>query len=94
MTLEYDMYGMFEKLPKELDKSLYFYEVSLEWDPEISALISKKMLGLGNINNYQVNKLYSGRIELNNDNAGDFFNIYFETDIGEWFILISPTTFY
>ena len=85
LTLEYDMYGMFEKLPKELDKSLYFYEVSLEWDPEISALISKKMLGLGNINNYQVNKLYSGRIELNNDNAGDFFNIYFETDIGEWF---------
>ena len=85
LTLEYDMYGMFEKLPKQLDRSLYFYEVSLEWDAEISALISKKMLGLGNINNYQINKLYAGTIEFNNDNAGDFFNIYLETDIGEWF---------
>ena len=31
------MYGMFEKLPKQLDRSLYFYEVSLEWDADISA---------------------------------------------------------
>lgn len=85
LTLEYDMYGMFEKLPKALNKSLYFYEVNLEWDAENSALISKKMLGLGNVNNYQINKLYTGRIELNNDNAGDFFNIYLETDIGEWY---------
>ena len=58
LTLEYDMYGMFEKLPKALNKSLYFYEVNLEWDAENSALISKKMLGLGNVNNYQINKLY------------------------------------
>ena len=85
LTSEYDLYGMFEKLPSKLNKSLYFYEVNLEWDTEISALKSKKMLGLGNVNNYQINKLYNGRIELNNDNAGDFFNIYFETDIGEWF---------
>jgi hypothetical protein len=83
LIFEYDMFGQFDRLPNELKKSLYFYEVKLEWDPESNSLLSKNMLGLGNVNNYQINKFYSGRIELAKDNSGDLFNIYFETDIGE-----------
>ena len=79
------MYGQFEKLPNELKKTFYFYEVNLEWDQKKSSLISKRMLGLGNINDFQINKLYKGRLELNNDFAGDLFNIYLETDLGEWY---------
>lgn len=85
LTFEYEMYGLFEKLPKQLKKTLNFYEVNFEWDSESSSLMSKKMLGLGNINNYQINKLYKGRIELNNDISGDILNLYLETDIGEWY---------
>jgi hypothetical protein len=85
LSFEYEMYGQFEKLPNELKKTLYFYEVNLEWDQENSSLMSKRMLGLGNINDFQINKLYKGRLELNNDFAGDLFNIYLETDIGEWY---------
>ena len=43
------------------------------------------MLGLGNINDFQINKLYKGRLELNKDYSGDIFNVYLETDIGEWY---------
>ena len=43
------------------------------------------MLGLGNIFDFQINKLYKGRLELNRDFSGDIFNIYLETDIGEWY---------
>ncbi len=85
LSFEYEMYGQFEKLPNELKKTLYFYELNLEWDQENSSLMSKRMLGLGNINDFQINKLYKGRLELNNDFAGDLFNIYLETDIGEWY---------
>jgi hypothetical protein len=85
LSFEYEMYGQFEKLPNESKKTLYFYEVNLEWDQENSSLMSKRMLGLGNINDFQINKLYKGRLELNNDFAGDLFNIYLETDIGEWY---------
>ncbi|MGC6428784.1 MAG: hypothetical protein ACON4Y_06095 [Flavobacteriales bacterium] len=83
LVFEYDMFGQFEKLPKELNKSLYFYEVQLEWDSETNSLISKNSLGLGNIKGYQINKLYTGRIELAKENGEDLFNIYLETDIGE-----------
>ena len=43
------------------------------------------MLGLGNINDFQINNLYKGRLELNKDYSGDIFNVYLETDIGEWY---------
>ena len=85
LSFEYEMYGQFEKLPSKLKKTLYFYDVNLEWDQENSSIMSKKMLGLGNINDFQINKLYKGRLELNKDYAGDIFNIYLETDIGEWY---------
>ena len=83
LVFEYEMFGEFEKLPKELKKSMYFYEVKLEWDAESNSLISKNSLGLGNIDDYQVNKLFQGKIELAKSSSGDLFNIYFDTDIGE-----------
>ena len=36
-------------------------------------------------NDFQINKLYKGRLELNKDYSGDIFNVYLETDIGEWY---------
>ena len=84
-SFEYEMYGQFEKLPQALKKTLYFYEINLEWNQETSSLMSKNMIGLGNINDFQINKLYKGRLELNNDYAGDLLNLYLETDIGEWY---------
>ena len=85
LVFEYDMYGEFEKLPKELNKSLYFYNVKFNWDNLTKSLVSENMLGLGNIKNFQINKLYSGHIELIKDISGDEINIYLETDIGEWY---------
>ena len=85
LTFEYDMYGEFEVLPKELNKSLYFYDVSLEWNGELNSFVSKDMLGLGNVLSHQVNKLYNGSIELLKDNSGDQISMYLETDIGEWY---------
>ena len=85
LSFEYEMYGQFEKLPSKLNKTLYFYDVNLEWDQENSSIVSKKMLGLGNVNDFQINKLYKGQLELNKDYSGDIFNLYLETDIGEWY---------
>jgi hypothetical protein len=84
-TFEYEMYGEFEKLPSALNKSLYFYELDLEWKPESATFLSKGMLGLGNVQKSQVNKLYKGYVELAKDQSGDNMNIYLETDIGDWY---------
>ncbi len=85
LTFEYEMYGEFERLPKELKKSLYFYDLDMEWNPETSAFLSKGMLGLGNVKHHQVNKLYTGYVELDKDRSGDEFSMYLETDIGDWY---------
>ena len=79
------MYGEFEKLPKALNKSIYFYDINLEWNQENTSIMSNKLLGLGNINEFQINKYYKGRLELNKDYSGDILNLIIETDIGEWY---------
>ena len=85
LTFEYEMYGEFERLPKELKKSLYFYELDLEWNPETATFLSKGMLGLGNVKHHQINKLYTGYVELAKDRSGDELSVYLETDIGDWY---------
>ena len=85
LTFEYEMYGEFERLPKELKKSLYFYELNMNWNPETATFLSKGMLGLGNVNDHQVNKLYTGYVELAKDRSGDELSVYLETDIGDWY---------
>lgn len=84
-TFEYEMYGEFERLPRELNKSLYFYDLSLEWNAETATFVSKDMIGLGNSYGYQINKLYKGRVELVKDRSGDELNVYLETDMGDWY---------
>ena len=85
LSVQYDLYGEFEKLPKALNKSIYFYDINLEWNQENTSIMSNKLLGLGNINEFQINKYYKGRLELNKDYSGDILNLIIETDIGEWY---------
>ena len=85
LSVQYDLYGQFEKLPKALNKSIYFYDINLEWNQENTSIMSNKLLGLGNINEFQINKYYKGRLELNKDYSGDILNLIIETDIGEWY---------
>ena len=84
-VFEYDIYGYFEKLPKELKKSMYFYELTMNWDEKESHFLSQDMLGLGNSYNNQINKYYKGTLELDKDASGDRLNLYMETDMEEWY---------
>ena len=85
LVFEYEMYGEFERLPRPLNKSIYLYDLSLEWNAEKAAFLSKGMIGLGNSKGYQINKLYKGTVELAKDRSGDELNIYLETDMGDWY---------
>ena len=85
LTFEYEMYGEFERLPKELKKSLYFYDLKLEWNEETQSFLSKDWIGLGNIKHHQINKLYKGHVEIVKNQSGDELNVYLETDIGDWY---------
>ena len=40
LSFQYDLYGEFEKLPKALNKSIYFYDINLEWNQENTSIMS------------------------------------------------------
>ena len=76
LSVQYDLYEEFDT--GALNKSIYFYDINLEWNQENTSIMSNKLLGLGNINEFQINKYYKGRLELNKDYSGDILNLIIE----------------
>ncbi|MCB0402441.1 MAG: hypothetical protein KDD41_10185, partial [Flavobacteriales bacterium] len=85
LIAQVNLYGEFKKLPESLKKSIVFSEVRLKWDNESSSYKSFGKLGIGNIDNKQVNKYVEGKIELEKKRSGDELTIYIEIDRNTWY---------
>lgn len=82
---EIDANGIFKTLPHELAHSLYFNNLDFIWDKERKAYQSIGEIGLGNINDKQINKSVKGKIELDKKRSGNRLSIYLEIDKSTWF---------
>eukprot|EP01029_Cantina_marsupialis_P024427 TRINITY_DN6288_c0_g1_i2.p1 TRINITY_DN6288_c0_g1~~TRINITY_DN6288_c0_g1_i2.p1 ORF type:complete len:1491 (-),score=14.03 TRINITY_DN6288_c0_g1_i2:126-4598(-) len=80
-----DANGIFKSLPKELQHSIFFNNVDFIWDKETKAYHSIGDIGIGNINNKQVNKTIKGKIELDKKRSGNRLTMYLEIDKSTWF---------
>lgn len=82
---EVNINGIFKTLPIELVHSLYFNKLNFIWDKERKAYQSIGEIGIGNINNTQINKSVKGKIELDKKRSGNRLSIYLEIDQSNWF---------
>ncbi|MBN1252437.1 MAG: hypothetical protein JXA16_09885 [Bacteroidales bacterium] len=77
--------GKFSELPKEMLHSIFFTDVKFKWNKTRRAYVSEGQIGIGNINNQQINKLVDGKIEILNKKDGNVVTIYLEIDQFNWF---------
>ncbi|WP_321316995.1 hypothetical protein [Labilibaculum sp.] len=82
---EMDLNGTFKTLPNELLHTLYFNNLDFIWDKEAKAYQSIGEIGIGNINDKQINKSVKGKIELNKKRSGNRLTMYLEIDKSTWF---------
>ncbi|MFA6923159.1 MAG: hypothetical protein WC223_02800 [Bacteroidales bacterium] len=82
---EISLYGTFKKLPSELEHTLFLPDMKLKWNPLTQSYISEGKIGIGNINRTQINKLFTGFIELYKRKSGDQLIIYLEDGNKNWF---------
>ncbi len=61
---EVQNFGAPEKVPDELEKTIYFTELTLIWDEEKVSFVSDGDIGIGHIGEVQVNKKVDGIFEL------------------------------
>jgi hypothetical protein len=85
LIAEASLYGEFKKLPESLRKTLVFNDLKMKWDDEARSYKSFGKIGLGNIDNKQINKYVNGKVELIKKRSGDVLTIYIEIDRNNWY---------
>ncbi len=81
----FGLIGGFNSVPEEMNKTLFFSQVTLKWNYARKAWISDGKIGVGNLKNNQVIKYVDGFIEIKKARGGDIINIYLEINPTTWF---------
>ena len=77
---ELNLFGTVRSIPAELKHTLVFNDLKLEWNPDTRSYLSVGKIGIGSINDIQINKLVDGLIEIQVKRSGDICDIYLEVD--------------
>ena len=73
----------FKDLPKELDKTITFTDITLVWSDKHQAYISKGKIGVGNIYQNQLNTVMDGWVRLSKKEGMDVLTILLKTGDGD-----------
>ena len=82
---ELNLFGTVKEIPPEIKHTIVFNDLKLEWNDESNSYLSVGKIGIGSINNIQVNKLVDGLIEMQVKRSGDICDIYLEVDRNTWY---------
>ena len=81
---EYSL-GKFKKMPKELEHTIMFTDLKLNWNTTTRSYIADTLIGIGNIGKDYVNKIVPGYMEIVKKRSGDIFTIYLELTENVWY---------
>jgi hypothetical protein len=81
------LYGFPDKLPKSLQNSISFSDLTLFWNPETSSFVSDGGIGVGSILDVPINRKVDGIVEIIKKSRGDEIYIYLEMDGGEYYFI-------
>lgn len=85
MKTELSLFGTLKEMPAELMHTILFNELRLKWSDESNSWISVGKIGIGSINNTQINKRVDGFLELQIKRSGDVLDFYLQIDRRTWY---------
>ncbi len=83
---ELNMYKKFKKIPDVLNKTMVFYDLNLNWNQATGSFVSLGQIGLGNLGEHQVNRVFDGYFEIIPKRSGDYLHIYLKADDRHWYM--------
>ncbi len=82
---ELNLFGKVKEIPAPLRHTIFFNELKLMWNDATNSYISYGEIGIGSIDNTQINKRVKGLFELQIKRSGDICDIYLEIDKTHWY---------
>ncbi|MBN1416470.1 MAG: hypothetical protein JW973_15305 [Bacteroidales bacterium] len=85
LRTEISLFGSVKEVPAELRHTIMFNELKMRWDDESNSYVSIGRIGIGSINNTQINKRVDGLIEIQLKRSGDICDIFLQMDRNTWY---------
>jgi len=83
---EISAFGSIRRLPSNLERTILFSDVNLQWDERTRSFVSVGTLGVASIGSTQINRSVNGALQIiRRARGGDVLNLYFEIGPREWF---------
>lgn len=82
---EIGLFGAVKQTPPELNKTIVFNDLVMEWNDESNSYQSVGDIGVGSIAGVQINKKYEGFVEIVKKRSGDLLDIYLKIDDRNWY---------
>jgi hypothetical protein len=77
--------GRYRRVPKELQKTIFFTDVEFKFNPRSRAYVSEGKIGIGHMGDVQINKYVDGVIQIENKNSRTEITIAIDLD-GDYYI--------
>jgi hypothetical protein len=83
LIIDIEALDEFKDLPKELDKTITFTDITLVWSDKHQAYVNKGKIGVGNIYDRQLNSVMDGWVRLSKKEGMDVLTILLKTGDGD-----------
>lgn len=77
--------GEWKTIPKDMDYTLYFSNVRMQWDPILNSYVSYGDVELSMVGKYQINKNIRAKIQLLKTSMANEIRIYVEANPDHWY---------
>ncbi|MCL2414269.1 MAG: hypothetical protein FWC94_03345 [Bacteroidales bacterium] len=82
---EIRMFGAVRRLPSDLERTILFSDVNLQWDEGSRSFVSVGKLGVAAVGSTQINRSVNGVLQLIRSPRGDVLNLYLEIAPRIWY---------
>ena len=83
LIIDIEALDEFKNMPKQLNKTITFTDITLYWSDKHQAYINKGKIGVGNVYNRQLNSVMDGWVRLSKKNGNDVLDILLKTEYGD-----------
>ncbi|MFO7722387.1 MAG: hypothetical protein R6V49_04100 [Bacteroidales bacterium] len=83
---EISLYGAMRRIPEEMQKTIIFADIQLQYNTTTRSFIYQGPIGIGNIRDKQINRYVDGMIEISRERSGDIFTILLEVSDNNWYL--------
>ena len=86
LETEISLYGAIRRIPEEMVKTIVFADIQLHYNSKTRSFVYQGPIGIGNVQDKQVNRYVNGKIEISRERSGDVFTILLEITDDLWYL--------